>query len=289
MAVFKPPTVAPAHTSTVQGNGFVGGPRQVSLELKPWNPPLRHAAMLARKKPAVAFDRLKDRRGKAPPTPAYREPDRESAPLVEPAFDDSSVGPIVEQTPEVLQPVMFQSAEVITGRAAGEFADLSATETKEPSEIFEGAQEVTVFGQESEEPRPRRGPIRGAPASSCGLFCRPRIIESRLLHCEQVAGREEMILDGIALLFGHRSHHCLAFPHFHDSDIVHVERVEESRIVGGQDYLAPFFARRGFELICEQGKRARENGVFRLFENQRELRRCLVQREEVSVETAQPI
>ena len=151
MAVFKPPTVAPAHTSTVQGNGFVGGPRQVSLELKPWNPPLRHAAMLARKKPAVAFDRLKDLRGKAPLTPAYREPDRESAPLVEPAFDDSSVGPVVEQTPEVLQPVMFQSAEVITGRAAGEFADLSATETKEPSEIFEGAQEVTVFGQESNE------------------------------------------------------------------------------------------------------------------------------------------
>src|SRR5438093_17075 len=66
MAVFSPPTVAPGHTSTVQGNGFVGGPRQVSLELKPWNPPLRHAAMLARKKPAVAFDRLKDRRGKAP-------------------------------------------------------------------------------------------------------------------------------------------------------------------------------------------------------------------------------
>lgn len=151
MAVFKPPTVATAHTSSVHGNGFVGGPRQVSLELKPWNPPLRNAATPARKKPAGAFDRLKDRRAKAPPAPAYRQPDRESAPLVEPAFDDSSVGPVVEQTPEVLQPAMFQSAEVITGRTASEFVDLSATETKEPSEIFESAQEVAVFGQESNE------------------------------------------------------------------------------------------------------------------------------------------
>jgi hypothetical protein len=151
MAVFKPPTVAPAKTSSVQGNGFVGGPRQVSLELKPWNPPLRHAAKPTGRKPAGAFDRLKDRRGKTPRAPAYREPDRESAPRVEPAFDESCVGPVVEQTPEVLEPAMFPSTEVITGRAISEFAELSATETKEPSEIFEGAQEATVFEQASNE------------------------------------------------------------------------------------------------------------------------------------------
>ncbi len=151
VAVFKPPTVAPAKTSSVQGNGFVGGPRQVSLELKPWNPPLRHAAKPTGRKPAGAFDRLKDRRGKAPRAPAYREPDRESAPPVEPAFDESCVGPVVEQTPEVLEPAVFPSTEVITGRAGSEFADLSATETKEPNEIFEGAQEATVFEQASNE------------------------------------------------------------------------------------------------------------------------------------------
>src|SRR3989440_2760935 len=151
VAVFKPPTVAPAKTSSVQGNGFVAGPRQVSLELKPWNPPLRHAAKPTGRKPAGAFDRLKDRRGKAPRAPAYREPDRESAPPVEPAFDESCVGSVVEQTPEVLEPAVFPSTEVITSRAVSEFADLSAIETKEPSEIFEGAQEATVFGQASNE------------------------------------------------------------------------------------------------------------------------------------------
>ena len=151
VAVFKPPTVAPAKTSSVQGNGFVGGPRQVSLELKPWNPPLRHAAKPTGRKPAGAFDRLKDRRGKAPRAPAYREPDRESAPPVEPALDESCVGPVVEQTPEVLEPAVFPSTEVITGPAVSEFADLSATETKEPSEIFEAAQEATVFGEASNE------------------------------------------------------------------------------------------------------------------------------------------
>src|SRR5947209_8100047 len=151
VAVFKPPTVAPAKTSSVQGNGFVAGPRQVSLELKPWNPPLRHAAKPTGRKPAGAFDRLKDRRGKAPRAPAYREPDRESAPPVEPALDESCVGPVVEQTPEVLEPAVFPSTEVITGPAVSEFADLSATETKEPSEIFEAAQEATVFEEASNE------------------------------------------------------------------------------------------------------------------------------------------
>src|SRR5207237_10314083 len=122
-AMIKTPTDAPPKTSSVQGNGFVAGPRQVSLELKPWNPPLRHAAKPTGRKPAGAFDRLEDRRGKAPRAPAYREPDRESASPVEPAVDESCVGSVVEQTPEVLEPAVFPSTEVITSRAVSESTD----------------------------------------------------------------------------------------------------------------------------------------------------------------------
>src|SRR4029077_7900262 len=56
-AVFKART-APAHTVGVQGNGFAGGPRQVSLELKAWNSPVRPSA-LPLSKGDGAFNRLK--------------------------------------------------------------------------------------------------------------------------------------------------------------------------------------------------------------------------------------
>src|SRR4029078_3337845 len=39
-AVLKART-APARATSVQGDGFAGGPRQVSVQLKPWSPPLR--------------------------------------------------------------------------------------------------------------------------------------------------------------------------------------------------------------------------------------------------------
>src|SRR5712675_421031 len=56
-AVFKART-APAHTTGVQGNGFAGGPRQVSLQLKPWNSLVRQGA-LPSVKAGGAFNRLK--------------------------------------------------------------------------------------------------------------------------------------------------------------------------------------------------------------------------------------
>src|SRR5206468_3947981 len=61
-AVFKART-APAHTTGVQGNGFAGGPRQVSLQLKPWNSPVRQSA-LPSAKAGGAFDRLKGSKSK---------------------------------------------------------------------------------------------------------------------------------------------------------------------------------------------------------------------------------
>src|SRR5262249_15633076 len=57
-AVLKPRT-APVKMSGFQDNGFVGGPRQVSLQLKPWKQAVQQSMSLA-PKADNAFDRLKD-------------------------------------------------------------------------------------------------------------------------------------------------------------------------------------------------------------------------------------
>jgi tetratricopeptide (TPR) repeat protein len=91
-AVFKERT-APAHTTGVQGNGFAGGPRQVSLQLKPWNAPVRQSA-LPSAKAGGAFNRLKGLKPKPSQPSAPVEPQREeSVPVAEPFFE--SVGPVL--------------------------------------------------------------------------------------------------------------------------------------------------------------------------------------------------
>ena len=92
-AVFKART-APAQTTRMQGNGFAGGgPRQVSVQLKPWNPPLRQSAPPS-PKVSGAFNRLKALKPKPSQRSAPVEPQREeSAPVAEPFFE--SVGPVV--------------------------------------------------------------------------------------------------------------------------------------------------------------------------------------------------
>jgi hypothetical protein len=75
----------------VQGNGFAGGPRQVSLELKAWSSPVL-PSVLPLSKAGGAFNRLKSSKPSRPPAPV--EPQREeSAPATEPLFE--SVGPVV--------------------------------------------------------------------------------------------------------------------------------------------------------------------------------------------------
>ena len=104
-AVFKART-APAHTIGVQGNGFAGGPRQVSLQLKPWNSPVRQSA-LPLAKAGGAFNRLKGSKSKPSRLPAPVEPQREeSAPVAEPFFE--SVGPVLT----AVEPQREESAPV---------------------------------------------------------------------------------------------------------------------------------------------------------------------------------
>ena len=117
-AVFNART-APAHTIGVQGNGFAGGPRQVSLELKAWNPPRPSALPLS--KAGGAFNRLK---GKSKPSrlPAPSEPQpEESAPVAEPFFE--SVGPVLpaveprsEESPPSAEP-LFESVGPVVAAA----------------------------------------------------------------------------------------------------------------------------------------------------------------------------
>src|SRR3954463_1241797 len=91
-AVFKART-APAHTTSVQGNGFAGGPRQVSLQLKAWNSPVRSGA-LPSPKAGGAFNRSKASNSKPSRLSAPVEPQPEQpVPVAEPFFE--SVGPVV--------------------------------------------------------------------------------------------------------------------------------------------------------------------------------------------------
>src|SRR5438034_6292576 len=95
-AVFKA-RIAPAHTTGVQGNGFAGGPRQVSLQLKPWNSPVRQSVVPSAKA-GGAFNRLKGSKQKPSRLPAPVEPQRdESAPVTEPFSD--ALGPVLAQAP----------------------------------------------------------------------------------------------------------------------------------------------------------------------------------------------
>jgi len=142
------PRVAPAQTSSFQGNGFVGGPRQISVQLTPRNPSMRHAARPGGKK-SGAFDRLKARRAKPSRAPAQREADREVAPLAEPVFE--SVGPVVEQTLETSQPAISQTTEMPAVSAADEFAGFSPMPVQEPAEILQGAEQASLYTQEPGE------------------------------------------------------------------------------------------------------------------------------------------
>jgi hypothetical protein len=146
-AVLKP-RVAPAQTTSVHGNGFVGGPRQVSVQLKPWTASLRQT-VVSPVRSSSALDRLKEQRPKTAHVPARPEPDREFAPIAENDFE-SSVGPVLEQTAETQQPAApSEAAETITTPAISEFAEVSSGAT--PNEIFDRAEPVTVSSEEANQ------------------------------------------------------------------------------------------------------------------------------------------
>jgi len=150
------PRLAPAQSisvqgkaSGVQGNGFVGGPRQISVELKPSTPSLRHSVAPARQL-SSAFDRLKERKAKPSRTPAPREPDRDLTPLAEPDFE-SAVGPVLEQTPEILQSAPSQTTEVVAALARSESVEVPTIAPQAPNQIPELADEIKFSMPEAYE------------------------------------------------------------------------------------------------------------------------------------------
>ena len=148
-AVFKTRT-APAHATSVQGNGFAGGPRQVSLQLKPWNPPLRQSAPPS-PKPGSAFNRLKGSESipSRLPVPIESQPDK-SVPVGEPFFE--SVGPVVEQAPEVVPAVASKETGLDGSEGVTEFAAASPTKPRSvENEILKVLEEPVFAPQETNE------------------------------------------------------------------------------------------------------------------------------------------
>jgi len=179
-AVLKART-APAHTTGVQGNGFAGGPRQVSLQLKPWNSsPVRKTA-LPLPEAGGAFNRLKGPKSKPSRLPTPIEPQRQeppvdepffesvgpvltgvepqretkpqhekSAPVIEPFFE--SVGPVLEQVPEVVSAVAPQETGLDGSEPVTEFAEASTTMPRSlDSDILEVSQESVFASQQVDE------------------------------------------------------------------------------------------------------------------------------------------
>src|SRR5262245_56785784 len=149
-AVFKPRTT-PAAATRMQGNGFAGGgPRQVSLQLKPWSLPLRKSTSPL-PKAGGALNRLKSSKGKPSELPVPVESQRdESATPGEPFFE--GVGPVLEQAPEALPAVAGQESGADGSEAVAEFAEAStATPRSEENEILEVPEEPAFAAQETNE------------------------------------------------------------------------------------------------------------------------------------------
>jgi tetratricopeptide (TPR) repeat protein len=145
-AIFKP-RIAPAHTSGIPGNGFAGGPRQVSLQLKPWKPALRTSA-LPSGKAGSALDRLKGSKPKPSRTPVLPEPQgEESAPLASPFFE--AVGPVLEQAPEAV-PVASRETEPDDVSVVSEFVEASAA-SPQPVDNLELPEEPVFAAHEPHE------------------------------------------------------------------------------------------------------------------------------------------
>jgi hypothetical protein len=157
-AVFKP-EVVPAQATGVQTNGFVGGPRQVSVQLKPWNPSLRHAALPASKKLVGAFDPLKDRKATTiSPVPAHREPDRELVPVADTDSNFEGVGPVLDQTADTSQQAVSQASEfvqldelVTAPTGMNELEEAAAIAPETPRDTLELADDVTFSAQEADD------------------------------------------------------------------------------------------------------------------------------------------
>jgi Flp pilus assembly protein TadD len=146
-ALFKPrAAVASAPKRSEQGNGFVGGPRQVSLQLKASKPSLRHSVIPSGNL-SGGVDLTKDLREKPSRDSAYQmeETSRESVSLIE-SEAESLVGPVIGQRAEdgeSLHTDTTQTAEMAGVSAISELTELTAMAPQAPVEIPESVEKIT--------------------------------------------------------------------------------------------------------------------------------------------------
>jgi Flp pilus assembly protein TadD len=173
-APFKPRASVTPQRKTSQGNGFVGGPRQISLQLKASKPSLRHNAI-----PSGSlndnFDPTKGLGTRQSGDSAYQmeAPDREASLVKSEA--ESSVEQAIEEggeNGENLRTDTTQTAEVAGASAINELTEVTATmvpqaaaviperieeitwPTREASDAFDGANETSSFeGEPTEKPQ----------------------------------------------------------------------------------------------------------------------------------------
>ena len=147
-ALFKPRAVpASPQKKTLHGNGFVGGPRQISLQLKASKPSLRHTAVPTGNL-SHRVDLTKGLSAKPSRDSAYQmeEPIREVSLIGSEAEAESVVGPIVEQTAEngeSLHTDIPQTPEIAGVSAINELTEVTAMAPQATAEVPESVEEIT--------------------------------------------------------------------------------------------------------------------------------------------------
>jgi hypothetical protein len=157
-ALFKPKAAsASPQKETLRGNGFVGGPRQISLQLKASKPALRHSVIPSGNL-SGGFDLTKGVRTEPSRDSADQmdEPNREVSLIGSEMGSEaeSFVGPIVEQTAEngeSLHTDTPQTPEMAGVSAINELTEVTATAPHETAEIPESVEEITWPANEASD------------------------------------------------------------------------------------------------------------------------------------------
>jgi tetratricopeptide (TPR) repeat protein len=145
-ALFKPrATSVTPQKKTSQANGFVGGPRQISLQLKASKPALRHSVIPSGNL-SGGFELNKGLRAKPSRDSAYqmKEPNREVS-LIGPEAE-SSVGQVIEhvaENGESLHTDTPETPEMAGVSAITEFNEVTAIAPQATAEVPESVEEIT--------------------------------------------------------------------------------------------------------------------------------------------------
>jgi tetratricopeptide (TPR) repeat protein len=144
-ALFKPSAVPTSpQKKALRGNGFVGGPRQISLQLKASKPALRHRVIPSGN--LSGFDLTKGLRAKLSRDSAYQmeEPNREVSVIG--SETEPYVGPVIEQTAEDgenLHTDAPETPEKAGVSAINELTEVTAVAPQATAEIPESVEEIT--------------------------------------------------------------------------------------------------------------------------------------------------